>query len=139
MQLLKARVENFKCVEDSGEFPIDRVTCLIGKNESGKTALLEALYKLNPVETDKASFDEEEFPRRYLSTYRQRQQRDMANVLTTTWELEPSDLAKVVELVGPGALKTSQVVVKKGYDNTRRLELSLDEGVIVANLLARLY
>ena len=44
MQLRKARVTNFKIAEDSTEFTLDRVTCLVGKNESGKTALLEALY-----------------------------------------------------------------------------------------------
>ncbi len=135
MQLVKARVQNFKCVEDSGEFSIDRVTCLIGKNESGKTALLEALYKLSPVETDKADFDEEDFPRRHLSTYRLRQQREPANVLTTTWELDPDDLTKVEEIVGPGALKTTQLVVTKGYDNALRWALALDEAVIVGNLL----
>jgi predicted ATP-dependent endonuclease of OLD family len=43
MQLRKARVTNFKIVEDSNEFTVDRVTCLIGKNESGKTALLDAI------------------------------------------------------------------------------------------------
>ena len=58
MKLIKAQVENFKCVEDSKTFRVDQVTCLIGKNEAGKTALLEALYKLNPVEKDRADFVE---------------------------------------------------------------------------------
>jgi predicted ATP-dependent endonuclease of OLD family len=135
MRLIKARVQNFKCIEDSGEFSLDQVTCLIGKNESGKTALLEALYKLAPVESDKANFDEEEFPRRHLSTYRQRQQREPANVLTTMWELEPDDVSKVEAVVGPGALRTTQVVVMKGYENVLRWALEIDEAVIVANLL----
>lgn len=135
MQLVRVRVQNFKCVEDSGEFTIDRVTCLIGKNESGKTALLEALYKLNPVEPNQANFDEEEFPRRHLSTYRQRKEREPANVLTTTWELEADDVAKVEDLVGPDALKTTQAIVTKGYDNVTRWQFSLDESVIVASLL----
>ena len=135
MQLVRARMQNFKCVEDSGEFTVDRVTCLIGKNESGKTALLEALYKLNPVEPERASFDEEEFPRRHLSTYRQRQGREPANVLTTTWELDADDVAKIDDLVGRGALKTTQVIITKGYDNVTHWQLSLDESVIVANLL----
>ncbi len=48
MILKSVRIENFKCVEDSKEFSLDPVTCLVGKNEAGKTALLQALYKLNP-------------------------------------------------------------------------------------------
>ena len=46
MRLLKIRVQNFRCVEDSQEFSLSDVTCLVGKNESGKTALLKALHKL---------------------------------------------------------------------------------------------
>ncbi len=37
MILKLAKVENFKCIEDSNEFSVEQVTCLIGKNESGKT------------------------------------------------------------------------------------------------------
>ena len=44
MKLIKARVKNFKSIQDSTEFDIDdRITCLVGKNQAGKTALLEAL------------------------------------------------------------------------------------------------
>jgi len=28
------------------------MTCLVGKNESGKSAILQALYKLNPVDKE---------------------------------------------------------------------------------------
>ena len=52
MLLRKARVTNFKIVEDSNEFMLDRVTCLIGKNESGKTAILDALHRLNPYDAE---------------------------------------------------------------------------------------
>ena len=57
MKLSKLQIENFKCIENSQEFQIDDVTCLMGKNEAGKTALLESLYKLNPVEADKSDFN----------------------------------------------------------------------------------
>jgi hypothetical protein len=37
MRLTGARVTNFRCVLDSETFTIDpQVTCLVGKNESGK-------------------------------------------------------------------------------------------------------
>ena len=49
MLLQKTRVSNFKIVEDSNEFRVDQVTCLIGKNESGKTAILDALYRLKSL------------------------------------------------------------------------------------------
>ena len=60
MLLRKAHVTNFKIVEDSKEFTLDRVTCLVGKNESGKTALLDALYRLNPYYAEDAGYDKVE-------------------------------------------------------------------------------
>ena len=44
MRLKTIRVTNFRSVDDSGEFNVDPVTCLVGKNEAGKSAiLLEAI------------------------------------------------------------------------------------------------
>lgn len=52
MKLTKVRIENFKSIQDSREFDIDdKITCLIGKNQAGKTALLEALNQFYPIET----------------------------------------------------------------------------------------
>jgi predicted ATPase len=39
MRLTKSTRKNYRSVEDSQEFEVDGVTCLIGKNEAGKTAL----------------------------------------------------------------------------------------------------
>ena len=135
MRLIEARVEKFKCVEDSKPFGVDQVTCLVGKNEAGKTALLEALYKLNPVEEDQADFIEAEYPRRHLSTDRQRQEREPANVLTTLWELEDADLTCLEELVGAGGIKNRNITVSKGYANTRCWTIAVDEKAIVSRLL----
>ncbi len=49
MKLVKFKVTNFRSVVDSGWIEIDRVTALIGVNESGKTNLLLPLWKLNPA------------------------------------------------------------------------------------------
>ena len=53
MKLRAAHIKHFNSVRDSNEFKIDeKVTCLVGKNESGKTASLQALAKLNPLTAD---------------------------------------------------------------------------------------
>ena len=49
MKLTRARVTNYRSIDDSGWVTIDDVTCMVGKNESGKTAFLQALRRLNPV------------------------------------------------------------------------------------------
>ena len=57
MQVLAFRVRNFRSVEDSGWVNIDRVTALIGTNESGKTNLLLPLWKLNPANNSRDRSD----------------------------------------------------------------------------------
>ena len=56
MKLVNLQIKNFKCILDSTDFSVDQLTCLVGKNESGKSAILQALYKLNPVD-DNAKYN----------------------------------------------------------------------------------
>lgn len=49
MRLSKFKVRNFRSVEDSGWINCDDSTTLVGINESGKSNLLMALWKMNPV------------------------------------------------------------------------------------------
>src|SRR5215211_1557904 len=47
--LKTSSVQKFRSIEDSGTVRFEPdVTCLVGKNESGKTAFLEALHQANP-------------------------------------------------------------------------------------------
>jgi len=49
MRLQKARVKKYRSIRDSGWFDVEEAkTILVGPNEAGKTALLEALQKINP-------------------------------------------------------------------------------------------
>jgi hypothetical protein len=43
------RIQNYRNIDDSGWIELERVTDLVGRNESGKTALLQALHKFNPA------------------------------------------------------------------------------------------
>lgn len=63
------RVLNYCNIDDSGWIPLECVTAFVGRNESGKTALLRALYKFNPAVTE--SYNAQlEFPRdRFTSEF----------------------------------------------------------------------
>ncbi len=63
MRLKAFKVENYKSILDSGWVEVDDVTVIVGKNESGKTALLQALHKFNPFDPDPYTLDRE-WPRR---------------------------------------------------------------------------
>lgn len=51
MLLTKARIRGYRSIKDTGYFDVeDLKTILVGPNESGKTAILQALQKLNKPE-----------------------------------------------------------------------------------------
>ena len=49
MTLKRFRVTNFRSIMDSGWIDCDDVTSLVGINEAGKSNVILALWKLNPV------------------------------------------------------------------------------------------
>ncbi|MCL2785974.1 MAG: AAA family ATPase [Methanomassiliicoccaceae archaeon] len=49
MRLVKARIKGYKSIKDTGYFDIERTkTIFVGPNEAGKTAIFQALQRLNP-------------------------------------------------------------------------------------------
>ena len=120
MKLRCLQVKNFRCVEDSTEFTACPVTCLVGKNGAGKTSLLDALYKLNPDVAELGRFDIlMEYPRARRRDYQRRAQEQPDDALITTWELEDKDVARLESELGPGAVKSRAVVIRKGYYASR--------------------
>ena len=110
MKLSEFSVREFRSVWHSGPLKVDDlVTCLVGKNESGKTALLTALYRTNPIIDDDAEFDETyDYPKREVEDYRfavENAKREEAVVVDCLWELDDDDLAVVIEIFGGKVLK----------------------------------
>ena len=137
MLLRKARVTNFKIVEDSNEFTLDRVTCLIGKNESGKTAILDALYRLNPYDEELSEYDKiEEYPRRYLMEYDERHRGREACVVTATWELDDADVNAIEKVLGPRTVSSREVEVYKRYHDKGTIwVISIDESRVIDHII----
>lgn len=64
MRLIKARVQGYRSIVDTGYFDVeDGKTILVGPNEAGKTAILQALQKLNPPEGVKLFDPLRDYPR----------------------------------------------------------------------------
>jgi predicted ATPase len=119
VRLKAAHITNYRSIRDSGEFSIDDVTCLVGKNESGKTAILQALYRLNPYGVSNAIFDKDlDYPRGLKSKYAETHGGKEAMVVDTTWEIEEVEVRAVEQILCPDALKNRTVKALKFYGQT---------------------
>ena len=137
MILKTVQVKNFRCINDSTVFSVDeKVTCLVGKNESGKTALMQAISKLNSGDPSTADFDLLEYPRRYMMEYQQRAETEPAEALSTTCELSSEDTAALESVIGPAARQIQTVGIEKGYSNETVFSFEVDEAGVVEHLIA---
>src|SRR4051812_44548851 len=118
MKLKQAEITDFRSVRDSNRFEVGDITCLVGKNEAGKTSLLDALYRLNPVVSDDGKFDViEDFPRSDVEDYRQAVEtgeREPATVVTAVFQLEPADLTDLSAKFGDKAIPKPELTLTKG-------------------------
>jgi AAA ATPase domain len=116
MKLISAHVTNFRSVEDSEKFSVEQVTCLVGKNEAGKSAILLALAALNPHPNTPAALDKErDYPRRYLTAYEERHPGGDAIAVSTEWQLSAFELEAVAAELGQGVLTNPVVKVFRRY------------------------
>lgn len=108
MKLKQYRVREFRSIWDSGLIEVDdQTTCFVGKNEAGKTTVLTALYRTNPIREGDAVFDETyDYPKREVEDYRfavENGERDEAIVVECTYELEKADFQVIEDVFGPKA------------------------------------
>ncbi len=114
MKLREYRVREFRSIWDSGPIKVDdKTTCLVGKNEAGKTTLLTALYRTNPIIPGDAAFNETyDYPKREVEDYRyavESKQRNEAIVVECSYELDKEDSEAVTSVFGPGVLNGKTV------------------------------
>ncbi|MEV0604673.1 AAA family ATPase [Streptomyces sp. NPDC050315] len=137
MQLTQVRSRLFRNIVDSGDVEISSdVTALVGKNESGKTALLSAIYRFNPVYTEHSFALGQDYPRwRKVKDTRSGEIED-AHPITCTFTLDDEDLESVADVLGPDVVKGrsySRAIPYKGQDT---VTLEVDEGAALENLYA---
>ncbi len=135
MKLTRARVTNYRSIDDSGWVSVDDVTCLVGKNESGKTAFLGALKKLGPVHEEDGSFDIKDYPRKGYVKYKREHKDKPTVVVRAEFVLTAREIEDIESEFGPGVLKSSTITVSKDYDNQRFWQVEVDEQAAVRHVL----
>ncbi len=139
MKLVAAHVEKFRNFDDSGEVAIEPgVTVLIGKNESGKTAFLQALQRLNPLAGGR--FEElDHYPRWLYTKDRKTEDIKTKSPVSGTFELEPADVAALAAKFGGDVVRTTTVTFRRCYDGSMLVQQAVppDERLAVAEVLSR--
>ncbi|WP_280448597.1 AAA family ATPase [Nocardia brasiliensis] len=135
MQLINAQVTYYRSIEDCERFDIEPdVTCLVGKNESGKTNVLQALYRLKPVE--KLALDEViDFPANLTRRRKDWGEDERIPVVVATFRYEPHEVEQIEDDLGKGILRSPEFTVTLGYrDSSKIFNQSYDESVAVEHL-----
>ena len=127
MKLIKAQITNFRSVEDSGVFEVGDLTCLVGKNEAGKTAILKALHGLGAY--DDFEYDKtRDYPRRFLNKFEERHRDGKSSVARTWWLLDKNDVAAIENSLGKEVLISNEVeIVSHIGSNENTWFVSIDE------------
>lgn len=140
MFLKSYRVRHYRNFVDSGELDVsDGVTCLVGKNESGKTALLQALCNLNPANTTSPQFDLiNDYPRWLKKEHEITKEIGKEPPIVARFELSDADMAAIADQFGDAAVTSKEVIVQKSYSNLLAMDVQSDEAKFVAGFVEAL-
>jgi len=136
MRLIKARVQNYRSIIDSGEFEIEQLkTILVGPNEAGKTVLLKALQQLNAPD-DVPGFEAlRDYPRsKYNDITTGSVDPSKVTVVTGYFELEDSDKALIPPEFKDCIYKVWRNLDNKGYHSLENAPLKISYKDIKADL-----
>jgi len=129
MKLSKARVVNYRSIDDSSWVKIDDVTALVGKNESGKTAFLQAIRKINSISGEEDGFTIRDYPRKGYIKYKKIHEQNPCEVAQAEFELSAEELAEIEANFGNGVLASNKVIVTKNYKNERAWKIDLSDSI----------
>jgi X-X-X-Leu-X-X-Gly heptad repeat protein len=138
MKLVSAHITNFRSIEDSNKFEIGDLTCLVGKNESGKTAILQAFYGIKPLSS--FVYDRtRDYPRRHLSRFDDRHPDGKSKVIETHWSLSSADIKLVSDIYGSDALKNTEITISTYIGtNVQYWSIPCDERACLDHLINEL-
>jgi energy-coupling factor transporter ATP-binding protein EcfA2 len=137
MKLVEVQVTAFRNILDSEPVHVQPdVTCLVGKNESGKTAFLHALYRLLPARGNVALSVHDQYPAWLEKRDRLRGVNlDDVRPARATFELDAADTAAVANLLGEGVLSGTKLRLEKSYGGTLYYTVETNEAAAVRHLV----
>jgi hypothetical protein len=134
MRLTAVTVQKYRNFVEAQRIEIeDDVTCLVGKNESGKTTVLQALHRLRPANGSNLKFNlTTEYPRWRLARDR-RQDQAIASIhpIEAEFALDDSDLTAMAGIFGVTLPPSTICRAWRTYDNRHGVRLSCSRADVI--------
>jgi predicted ATP-dependent endonuclease of OLD family len=114
--LTKVQVNKYKSIETQQVFDVEEaVTTLVGKNEAGKTAVLEAIAKTNYFEDDpKFKFDATyDYPRKERKKFTKSE--EDVTVVTSSYKISDAYLREIQSSVGKNTFNVKEFTCSRAY------------------------
>lgn len=135
MKLKSFRVRRYRNVLDSTDVVVEEdVTTLVGMNESGKSTMLDALYRLNPVYGDEF-VERDDYPRWRWKRDGRKEDLSLVTPIEATFELDDDDFDALRGALGEGVATSKTVTVGRRYNGSRWLQVPVDERRFLHNVL----
>lgn len=116
VELKRFEITKFRNIQKSEWIDVERLTVIVGKNESGKTALLKALHKFNPFSPEPYNMNKE-WPKG------QRRERDAQTVVSTVeFDLRKDEQETLADLTDQ-KVKLTSVAITKNYAGQFEVQL----------------
>src|SRR5581483_10694394 len=138
-KLVSVKVEMFRNILNSTDVKIEeKVTCFVGKNESGKSAFLHALWRLKPARSGPKFSAPDNYPAWLEKRHRNEGLNlDQVRPIQTILEWQDGDVKAVEVKFGPAIVKIGDKLhFSKAYDNNFHWTHGCNEAQAVKNFVA---
>lgn len=119
MKLTNVTVHKYKSYDQQQSFPVDDdITIIVGKNESGKTAILEAIAKTNYFSDDSDfKFDPtHDYPRKEKKKYDK--SGEIGKAISCTYQLDQEEINEIEKFIGSNVVSKWEFTVTTDYNNS---------------------
>jgi len=136
MKLVKFHIDHFKNILNSEHVEIEPdVTCVVGKNESGKTAVLHALHRFNPAQQNIEFKAQRDYPAWLEKQHSKHKQLNDHTPIQCVFSLDADEISLIERSLGKNVLKSERVTIGRTYGNEFQWEPEINEHVAIAHML----
>jgi predicted ATP-dependent endonuclease of OLD family len=140
MKLTEVTINKYKSFLTEQSVHIeDKVTRIVGKNESGKTSFLEALTKYNYYDKNDKTFSfnkTNDYPRNELKTYEQQNPENNCAVVSCTFEISDALLGEIQDDVGKDTFKQKTISISHKYNGGKTYSIYSNTPAFIMNFLS---